>query len=98
MFAEFEFKQMHVNADRLPLCIGKLRKIAHASSNWEYFYDPSGGYCMSIAKYSSGACDSVYGNLPYIYAQLRRGVIQKKQLTKYGWRVLRDHGYNLKKI
>lgn len=98
MFAEFELKQMHVNADRLPLCIGKLRKIACVSSNWEYFYDPSGNYCMSIAKYSSGASNSVYGKLSYIYDQLRRGVIHKKQLTKYGRRLLRDHGYNLEKI
>ena len=96
--AEFEKKQMHVNAAVMPLCVGKLRKVACAGSNWELYYNPAGGYCMSIAKDISGASDSIYGRIDYIYGQLRRGVIRKGQLTKYGRRVLREHGYNLEKV
>lgn len=90
---EFELKQHRINATVMPDCIGKLRKIATAGSNWEIYYN--GEYCRSIAKPGSGASDSVYGNLSYIARQLRTGYIKPSQLTKYGRRIMRRNGYKV---
>lgn len=90
---EFEVRQHQINATVGPECIGNLRKIATESSNWEIYYN--GEYCQSIAKPGSGASDSVYGNLSYIARQLRTGYIKPSQLTKYGRRIMRQHGYKV---
>ncbi len=89
VFTEYDFRQMHVNAARMPLCVGKLRKIAHADSNWEYYYNPQGGYCLSVAKPESGCDTSVFGKVSYIRQCVRNGIIKPSALTKYGRRLLR---------
>lgn len=89
VFTEYDHRQMHINAARMPLCIGKLRKIAHADSNWEYYYNPQGGYCMAVAKPESGAGTSVFGKVSYVRQLVREGRIKPSALTKYGRRLLR---------
>ena len=94
---EFERKQMKVNAYVMPECIGKMRKIAVRNSNWDLYYIPDKKYCMSIAKPVSGASNSVYGNLSHIYRQIMNGTIKRSEITAYGWRVLKEYGYNFKR-
>ena len=90
MFApEFELQQMHINAESMPLCMGKLRKVAHAKSNWEYYYSPGGKYFLSVAKPSSGAQTSIFGNITYMRRYVMWGGIRPSDLTKYGRRLLR---------
>lgn len=95
---EFELKQMHIDAYVMPDCQGKLRKIAARESNWDLYYNDKARYCMSIAKPISGASDSIYGNLSHIYKQIRTGIIKKSELTKYGARILRKNGYDIRAI
>lgn len=95
---EFELKQMHIDAYVMPDCIGHLRKIASKNSNWDLYYNARLNCCESIAKHNSGARDSVYGNLSYIYKQLRTGILKKSQLTKYGIKILKKYGYDLRAI
>lgn len=90
---DLELKQHKINAYIMPVCLGKRRKIVTECSNWEIYYN--GEYCESIAKPCSGAANSVYGNLNYIYRQIRTGVIKKSQLTKYGARLLKSKGYRI---
>ena len=89
VFTEYDYQQMHVNAARMPLCVGKLRKIAHMDSNWEYYYYPQGGYCMAVAKPESGAETSTFGKISYVRQLVREGRIKPSALTKYGRRLLR---------
>lgn len=85
----FEIRQMHVNAKRMPLCVGRFRKVAHANSNWEYYHDPLYGGIHALAKPGSGASDSCFGDVSYLRRCLQTGVIQSSSLTKYGRRLLR---------
>ena len=90
MFApEFELKQMHINAASMPLCIGKLRKVAHAKSNWEYYYATDKKCFLSVAKPESGARTSYFGNMSYMRRYIMRGGIRPADLTKYGRRLLK---------
>lgn len=95
---EFELEQMKINAYVMPECIGCRRKIVTENSNWEIYYNTKYNFCESIAKENSDASNSVYGNIGYIYRQLISGRIKRSQLTKYGVRLLRKNGYNLRAI
>ena len=95
---EFELEQMKIDAYVMPDCIGNLRKIATQNSNWEIYYNTKYHFCESVAKTNSGARNSVYGNISYIYKQLKTGHIKKSQLTKYGRRLLEENGYKMQAI
>lgn len=95
LWRDLETKQKKINAYVMPSCIGYLRKIAIRNSNWDIYYNTKYDFCESIAKPDSGAENSVYGNLTYIYRQINTGIIKPSQLTKYGRRVLREKGYKI---
>lgn len=88
MFAKFELHQMKVNAERMPNCIGKLRKVISENSNWEIYYDTQYKFFRAIAKPSSGAEDSCYGDAAYIRKQIRDGRLDSHLLTKFGKKIL----------
>ena len=89
VFTEYNHRQMHVNAARMPLCIGKLRKVATEDSNWELYYDTQYHFFRAIAKPESGASDSTFGNIAHVRRCLREGWIKPSALTKYGRRLLK---------
>lgn len=95
LWRDLEIKQKKIDAYVMPNCIGCLRKIAIRNSNWDLYYNTRYGFCESIAKPNSGASNSIYGNLAYIYRQIKTGTIKPAQLTKYGRRVLREKGYKI---
>lgn len=86
---EFDYRHMHIAAERMPLCVGNLRKIAHENRNWELYHDPQANYCYSIAKPSSGAESTVFGSVSYVRELVRKGWIKPSALTKYGRRLLK---------
>lgn len=88
IFKDLEIKQRRINTSTGPDCVGKLRKLAKGSGNFDYYYYPRGGYCMSIAKPESGCGDSIYGGPEYIRRQIRTGRINPHNVTKYGRKVL----------
>ena len=84
---EYEIHQQHINAQRMPLCVGRLRKLAHADSNWEYYIEPDSGICYALAKPGSGAKTCVFGTIAHVKRCVRRGAIDAHNLTKYGRRL-----------
>lgn len=69
--AELERKQMRINATHGADCVGRFRKIANGTGNFDLYYYPEGGYVMSVAKCGSGCrlfpliCGGIKNNLQY---------------------------------